>query len=189
MNFSFKTRSGPSTEQIVELDPLRRCSRRTLAGPWRTACAAAASVGRVPRGPRREPSPSSTPSRRTRRASRRPRPRSPAASRNSFGNSSGTTGRSFTTESSTLPRTRRARTTTPCRRGSSRRVEEVDLADLRIEGSMPSAPTAVAVIGVRDRELEALHAVGVLDQPAGALPTPHPRDVARFVLGSSAESR
>ena len=47
----------------------------------------------------------------------------------------GSTGTSFTTESSPLPCTRRARTTTPALyRLQIGRVEEVDLADLGVEG-------------------------------------------------------
>ena len=82
------------------------------------------------------------------------------------GSSSGTTGRSFTTESSPLPWIRRARTTTPCWLSvRSRCVEEHDLADLRHParpGPSDAAAERWSDSGTVSFELDG---IGALDQP------------------------
>ena len=113
LNFSLRTKIGPKNREVVQSDPLRCVlSQRTRAAPSRTACAA--SPHRSPCRGRRPGRPTSwTPSRQTRRASHPP----PRRSRRAFAASSAAApvrpGRSFTTESSPLPCTRRARVTTP----------------------------------------------------------------------------
>ena len=85
-------------------------------------------------------------------------------SRSFGGSASGTTGRSFTTESLPLPWTRRARTTTPAlfelEVGG---VEEEDLADLRLERVEPKRTDGRDLGAVRDRQLQ-LGTVGTFEQ-------------------------
>jgi len=80
------------------------------------------------------------------------------------GSSDGTTGRSFTTESSPFLCTRRARATTPpLVERQVRRVEEEHLADLGLQGIHIQGRYGRAVLGLRPREFQ-LDAVGALDQ-------------------------
>ena len=164
-NLSLSTKIGPRIDRSSSSSPRARASaknaRCSLENSLRSGCSPDDDVRR-PR-PRRA-RPSSTPSRRSRRASRRPRRRSSATARSSSGSSAGTTGRSFTTESSPLPWTRRARTTTP--RSFSARSGVSKKKTWRIwasSGSSPSAATAERWSCSRHGQLQ-LDAVRLVDQ-------------------------
>ena len=141
--FSLSTKIGPRSGRSSSSAPSGACAsnsarcsfeNRSRIGPRR------ASTSRTADWPAR---PSSSPSRRSRRATRRPRRRTSGPCGPPLGSSEGTTGRSFTTESSPFFCVRRARTTRPAlssaRSGVSRKKTCRICAS---SGSIPSDRTA-----------------------------------------------
>ena len=164
MRFSFNTRIGPSTARSSSAIPsgarASNSARCSFENSFRIRFRPAAVSHTSPRPgvPFIEPE-QTKPSGEASTSTLKPGDR-----RTAFGSSAGTTGRSFTTESSPLPCDRRARTTTPCLvEREVRRVEEEDLPDLGIQRVEFEGHDRRALVQLRDRQLQ-LDGVGLLEQ-------------------------